>query len=230
MRLIFAAILSALAALFPTGQSDAQTMKPASVRFADVQSDETPDFQKHVAPLLGRLGCNGRSCHGSFQGRGGFRLSLFGYDFKMDHEGLIDRVDLEDPAASYALSKAVLDEPHRGGKRMDKDSWEYNVLLKWIAGGAKNIDIETSPTFERLEVTPSELRFSKAGETVQLKVVAVWSDGSREDVTCMCRFQSNDDQIADVSKTGEVVNQQAGDTHIAFYDNGVAIRRLSCGR
>ena len=38
------------------------------------------------APLFGRLGCNGRACHGSFQGQGGFRLSLFGYDFKADHE------------------------------------------------------------------------------------------------------------------------------------------------
>jgi hypothetical protein len=219
------ALLTGISANAADEKSDKQqqdVVRPASERFATADTDEVPDFRRQVIPVVGKLGCNSRACHGSFQGQGGFQLSLFGYDFKMDHEGLIDRVDLEEPAASYALSKAVLDEPHRGGKRMDKDSWEYNVLLKWIAGGAKNIDIETSPTFERLEVTPSELRFSKAGETVQLKVVAVWSDGSREDVTCMCRFQSNDDQIADVSKTGEVVNQQAGDTHIvAFYDNGV---------
>ena len=38
---------------------------------------------------MGRLGCNGRACHGSFQGQGGFRLSLFGYDFKADHEALL---------------------------------------------------------------------------------------------------------------------------------------------
>ena len=197
-------------------------LRPASERFATPDTDEVPDFRRQVIPVVGKLGCNSRACHGSFQGQGGFQLSLFGYDFKMDHEGLIDRVDVETPADSYALHKAILEEPHRGGKRMDKNSWEYNVLLKWIAGGAKNVDLENTPTFKRLEVTPGELRFKKAGEKVQLKVVAVWSDGSREDVTCMCRFQSNDDQIADVSKTGEVVNQQAGDTHIvAFYDNGV---------
>ena len=46
------------------------------------------DFQKHVAPLLGRLGCNARACHGSFQGQGGFQLSLFGYDFEADHQAL----------------------------------------------------------------------------------------------------------------------------------------------
>ena len=42
---------------------------------------ESPNFRRHVVALLGRLGCNGRSCHGSFQGQGGFRLSMFGFDF-----------------------------------------------------------------------------------------------------------------------------------------------------
>ncbi|MBI1310920.1 DUF1549 domain-containing protein [bacterium] len=225
MTVLIAALSPGLAASAADENADSQKQKelrPASERFASPDTDEIPDFRRLVVPVIGKLGCNSRACHGSFQGQGGFQLSLFGYDFKMDHDGLLERVDLETPADSYALHKATLDEPHRGGKRTEKGTWEYNVLLKWIAGGAKNVDLENSPTFERLEVTPSELRFSKAGETVQLKVVAVWSDGSREDVTCMCRFQSNDDQIADVSKTGEVVNQQAGDTHIvAFYDNGV---------
>src|SRR5262249_49495467 len=36
------------------------------------------DFERHVMGLFGRAGCNSGSCHGSFQGRGGFRLSLFG--------------------------------------------------------------------------------------------------------------------------------------------------------
>lgn len=196
--------------------------KPAAERFATGDTDEVPNFRRHMVPLLGKLGCNSRACHGSFQGQGGFRLSLFGYDFKMDHEGLVDRVDTDDAPASYAIQKALLEEPHRGGKRFDKNSWEYNVFVKWIAGGAKSIDVETTPRFERLEVTPNELRFKKDGEKIQLKVVCVWSDGSKEDVTCLCRFQTNDEVVADISKTGEVSSHQAGDTHVVvFYDNGV---------
>ena len=38
------------------------------------------DFDRHVASLFGRLGCNTGACHGSFQGRGGLNLSLFGHD------------------------------------------------------------------------------------------------------------------------------------------------------
>ena len=200
----------------------AEVLKPAAERFSTSDTQEVPDFRRHMVPLLGKVGCNSRACHGSFQGQGGFRLSLFGYDFKMDHEGLAERVDTDTPEDSYALQKALLEEPHRGGKRFDKNSWEYNLFVRWVAGGAQSIDIEKTPRFEKLEVTPAEIRFSKDGDKVQLKVVAVWADGSREDVTCLCRYQTNDEVTADISTTGEVTSGQAGDTNIVvFYDNGV---------
>lgn len=214
-------ILTAFAAT-ATAAENSTVLPPAAERFSTGDASEVPNFRRHMVPLLGKLGCNSRACHGSFQGQGGFRLSLFGYDFKMDHDGLVDRVDTDAPADSYAIQKALLEEPHKGGKRFDKNSWEYNLFVKWIAGGAKSIDIEKTPRFERLEVTPSELRFKKDGEKLQLKVIAVWSDGSREDVTCLCRFQTNDEVIADISSTGEVSSHQSGDTNIVvFYDNGV---------
>ena len=80
-------------------------------RFASSETSEVPDFQRHVSPLLGRLGCNGRACHGSFQGRGGFRLSLFGYDFTADHESLTGgetpRVNREQVDESLMLRKPL---------------------------------------------------------------------------------------------------------------------------
>ena len=68
-----------LVLVFLTLPATAEIHSPASERFTDVRGAEVPDFQRHVVPLIGRLGCNGRSCHGSFQGQGGFQLSLFGY-------------------------------------------------------------------------------------------------------------------------------------------------------
>jgi hypothetical protein len=219
------AILASATQAADAQSADAKSsvVKPAIDRFASIKGEEVPDFRRHVVPLLGKLGCNGRACHGSFKGQGGFRLSLFGYDFKMDHEGLSERIDTDAAEDSYALQKAMLEEPHKGGKRLDKNSWEYNIFIKWIGGGAKNVDLEKSARFEKLEVTPSEVRFKKTDEKTQLKVVAHWSDGSQEDVTCLCRFQTNDDVIADVSKTGEIVSTGGtGDTHIVvYYDNGV---------
>ena len=89
-RMLIPIALAAISVVFAQGAVADDVMSPVTERFAGGDGQETPDFQKHVVPLLGRLGCNGRACHGSFQGRGGFRLSLFGYDFKSDHAALLD--------------------------------------------------------------------------------------------------------------------------------------------
>src|SRR3984885_5462388 len=68
--------------------AESKVLARADVRFASAEATEVPSLQRHVLPRMGRLGCNGRACHGSFQGQGGFRLSLFGYDFKTDHDAL----------------------------------------------------------------------------------------------------------------------------------------------
>src|SRR6187402_938490 len=115
-----------IAALFPMSASADDVVAPTRDRFAS-STAETPDFQKHVVPLLGKLGCNGRACHGSFQGRGGFRLSLFGYDFKLDHDELYGRVDPETPPESLILQKPLMQMPHDGGQRLTEGSWEHHV-------------------------------------------------------------------------------------------------------
>ena len=84
-------------------------------------SDVVPNFQRHIVPMLGRLGCNGRSCHGSFQGQGGFRLSMFGYDFAVDHKSLLAgepaRINLKHPSDSLILDKPTSADEHGGGQR-----------------------------------------------------------------------------------------------------------------
>lgn len=46
------------------------------------------DFERHIMGLVSKTGCNAGSCHGSFQGKNGFRLSLFGYEPAMDFANL----------------------------------------------------------------------------------------------------------------------------------------------
>jgi hypothetical protein len=203
-----------------------ELMPPANERFAADKTKESPDFRRHVLPLLGRLGCNGRSCHGSFQGQGGFRLSLFGYDFQADHEALLGgktpRVNVKQPLESLILKKPTLAIDHEGGERMKTGEWEYRLLLRWIEEGAKPLD-KAAAEFDRLEVMPPEILFHRSGEKVQLKVVAHWRDGSAEDVTPLCRYRTNDESIAQIGDAGLVTSLAKGDTQVvAFYDNGVA--------
>lgn len=203
----------------------ADLREPIDSRYAKSELTEEPDFRQHIVPLIGKLGCNGRACHGSFQGQGGFRLSLFGYDFKADHEALFagdtPRTNLTEPLKSLILAKPLEEVDHEGGKRLEKDSWQYRVLVKWIQDGGKGL-AENPVEFVRLEISPSELVATQKGQQWQLNAVAVWSDGSREDVTPLCRFQSNNDQIATITQDGAVTAMGPGDTHVvAFYDNGV---------
>lgn len=194
--------------------ADAQT-KPAT--------DEIPDFQKHVSPLLGRLGCNGRACHGSFQGQGGFQLSLFGYDFGADYKALLeaDRVDLEDKHESLILTKPVDADMHDGGKRYEEGQWQYWVLRSWIEAGAPFKEKQVHK-LDRLEVLPKEVSFTAKGEKVPLRAIAHWADGTSEDVTCLCRFKTNDSAVAAIDEKGVVTAGLAGDTHVVVsYDNAV---------
>jgi hypothetical protein len=203
-----------------------QVLAPIHDRFQTATTEEVPSFQKHLVPLFGRLGCNGRACHGSFQGQGGFRLSLFGYDFKSDLDALVasekPRVNTEDPAQSLIITKPTDADFHEGGQRFALGSWEHHVILRWIEGGAKH-DPADIKKLERLEIEPAEIRFSGTGPgRTQLRVVAVWADGVREDVTRLCRFKSNDELIAKVDADGLVVGEAKGDTHvIVAYDKAV---------
>ena len=207
--------------------AEAATIPAASIqsRFSDVDVDEVPDFQKHVMPLLGRLGCNGRACHGSFQGRGDFQLSLFGYDFSGDHEALMaentGRVDVDDVEESLILAKPTDADMHEGGKRFEKGQWQYRVLRNWIADGAR-FDKESFQALKKLQIEPSEIRFGDTAQTVQLTAIAHWADGTVEDVTALCRFSSNDDSIAAIDADGQIQSGDAGDTHVVvYYDNAV---------
>ncbi|MCI0703501.1 MAG: DUF1549 domain-containing protein, partial [Planctomycetia bacterium] len=219
-------VLALLALAVSSPVTAAEIIPPTSERFKQQTGDEVPSFQRHIVPLLGRLGCNGRACHGSFQGQGGFRLSLFGYDFKADHDALLGgierRVDPKNPTDSLILRKPTLSLDHRGGKRMDEGGWEYNLLLRWVKSGAPGLK-EKDASFASLEVEPKEIVFAEVGAKMKLRVIAKWADGTREDVTPLCRFRSNDESVAKVSATGEVIAVGKGDTAVVgFYDNGIA--------
>ena len=76
------ALLAATVLAFAAGSARAEVRLPGGGTVQKV------DFERHVMGLFGRMGCNSGSCHGSFQGKGGFRLSLFGYDPDKDYLAL----------------------------------------------------------------------------------------------------------------------------------------------
>jgi hypothetical protein len=189
------------------------------------------DFERHVMGLLSKTGCNAGSCHGSFQGKNGFRLSLFGFQPEFDYaaitrDNLGRRVDPQRPENSLLLLKAAGAVEHGGGMRLGKDSWAYNIFREWIRQGASWTP--GSGAIAELSISPPDFAVVKKGETRQLKVTARFADGSREDVTPFCDFKVSDDAIAAVSPLGVVTAGQPGDAGLTVLYRGTvrAVRVL----
>ncbi|MSU80390.1 MAG: DUF1549 domain-containing protein [Gemmataceae bacterium] len=212
------------------------TMLFASSARADVNLPgnkklENADFERHIMGLLGRTGCNGGSCHGSFQGKGGLRLSLFGYEPEKDfvaitRDSSARRINPIDPDSSLLLLKATGQVEHGGGMRFSKDSWVYNVFRDWIARGAPSS--AGRGEVKNVTVAPNEIAFKKTGELQQILVKAQFIDGTEQDITYMCEFRTNDDAVAEVTGLGMVKSIKPGSTAIvvSYRGNVMPVRIL----
>ncbi|MFM7865178.1 MAG: S-layer protein, partial [Planctomycetaceae bacterium] len=121
----------------------------------------TWSFRNHVEPVFARQGCSSGACHGALAGKGGFRLSLRGYDPERDflttvQQQLGRRVELADPATSLLLTKPTMAVPHKGGLRLNTDSVGYRILSEWIAAGAPGPS-DSDDRLQRLEVIPDRV-------------------------------------------------------------------------
>src|SRR5579884_1614092 len=97
-------------------------------------------FVRDVMPTLSRLGCNAGTCHGSAEGKNGFKLSLRGYDPLFDHRALTDdlegrRFNRAAPDTSLMLLKPSGGVPHVGGVLYKPGELYYQLIRDWIAQG-----------------------------------------------------------------------------------------------
>jgi hypothetical protein len=204
---------------------------PAAVTLPAGEKVQRVDFERHVMGVFGRMGCNSGSCHGSFQGKGGFRLSLFGYDPSKDYLALTRevegrRLNRAEPDNSLLLLKATGRVPHEGKTRFGRDSWAYQLLRAWIADGARRQP--GSGSIAKIDVTPPEYAFNKPGQTGQLQVKATFADGTSETITSLCDFRTNDDTIVEVTPLGGLRAVRAGDTAVivSYRGNVLPVRVL----
>jgi hypothetical protein len=179
----------------------------ATIHVKEVQSPPAWSFRNHVLPILSKAGCNSGACHGALAGKGGFRLSLSGYDPAKDYFNITKqsrgrRIELSDPAASLFLVKPTAVVPHKGGLRVGVNSLDYKVLADWLADGAR-APAKDDERLAELKILP-DVSLLKKGDTQQLVVRATYSDGRVEDVTHWCKFTSADEAVAHVSDEGEV--------------------------
>ncbi|MBL8850562.1 MAG: DUF1553 domain-containing protein [Planctomycetaceae bacterium] len=175
-------------------------------------------FHNETLAALTKAGCNMGACHGSPSGKGGFRLSLRGYDAPLDvltlrTEALGRRTNILNPDDSLLLKKPLMEVAHGGGRRLKKGDAAHTVLRQWIAEGMR-LDNDTHATLEHIEVLPKQRVFQDNGTRQQLFVYGYYSDGSIRDVTPLTVFSSSSESIATVNEHGLV--EKAGRGEVAI--------------
>jgi hypothetical protein len=187
------------------------------VKVQKATADMPVSFSREIVPVLTKAGCNGGACHGAQHGRGGFKLSLFGFDPLFDHPQIVQsaegrRIVVSDPERSILLQKPTLNMEHGGGERFKVNSREYNVLKRWLEDGVPEASAK-DPIVTGLEVWPAR-RILTPGEQQQILVKATWQDGRKEDVTASSQFDTLNDGVAGVSAEGLITAKSHGETHI----------------
>jgi hypothetical protein len=199
--------------------------KTIAVTVKGATADIPVDFAREIVPILTRAGCNQGACHGAQHGRGGFRLSLLGFDPLFDHAQIVQsaegrRVVLSDAERSILLQKPALVMEHGGGQRFTIGSREYVYLKRWLEDGVPEPSAK-DPEVAVLEVWPAR-RIMVPGEQQQFLVKARWQDGKTEDVTATAQFTTLNDGVAAVGSDGLVTAKKNGETHIMIRFAGQA--------
>jgi len=194
------------------------------------------DFRIDANASLGRAGCSQGACHGSPQGKNGFRLSLRGFDSDLDLLTIVReaggrRIDLINPADSLLLKKGSGRVPHQGGVRFKPDEAAYKTLERWIAEGAR--DSVRWRKLVKLEVLPGPRRLNAQSPRQRLTALAHFEDRTVateafsvgatavavlgrprftvEDVTDLSVYTANPDSAFDVSPDGVVTFHATGE-------------------
>jgi Protein of unknown function (DUF1553)/Protein of unknown function (DUF1549) len=168
-------------------------------------SSRAVSFRHDVLPILTKLGCNQGACHGSQHGKGGFKLSLLGFEPEPDYAAIVKsagqrRVSPFAPEESLLLLKPTLAVAHGGGRRLHAGSPAYWLLIRWMEQGAPGPRAD-DPQIAWLKVCPDS-QLMEPGQEQQLVVTAALTDGSQRDVTADARFDSLSEGVATVRPSG----------------------------
>lgn len=201
------------------------------ITVVDANQPRVVSFRHQIIPILTRLGCNMGACHGSQHGKGGFKLSLLGFEPEVDYISIVKtaegrRVAPSDPDQSLLLLKPTVTVAHAGGLRLEPDSPEYRLLTLWIEQGTPPPD-KADPVITRLQVFPTQ-RSMEVGDRQSLVAMATFSDGAIRDVTDHARFNALNDGTAKVDLQAVSTAVGKGETNIlARYQGRAALAMLT---
>lgn len=207
-----------------------QTIATAEVVVDGIGNQSQWTFRNDVQSVLSRLGCNMGSCHGASSGKGGFRLSLRGYDCDADYAAIARqlrgrRIEIADPGRSLLLAKPTGALPHKGGLRLDTASRDYKILSQWIAAGA-DPPTNDDARLQHISVLP-ENAILAPGDSAKILVNGHYDDGRVVDVTHWAKFTATDEAVASVDESGNVTVRGSGEAAVlVWFGSQVMLSRM----
>ena len=195
------------------------------VTVKEVSAEPKIQFMKQVRPVISKAGCNMGACHASQYGKGGFKLSVFGFEPSKDWTAIVRdqlqrRINFVEPDRSLLLLKPTMQVPHQGGLRLKKGSVDYQLLVAWLKSGAAKPDSKAAKVTD-LQVTPTH-RVIKVNGRQQLQVIATYEDETVRDVTALAQYDSMDEGLMAVDGQGRVTILGTGQAPIMVRFDGQA--------
>jgi hypothetical protein len=171
-------------------------------------------FVRDIMPAISKVGCNAGTCHGSAEGKNGFKLSLRGYDPVLDYRALTDdhqarRFNRAVPEESLMLLKPAGAVPHVGQVLFKPGDPYYEMFRLWIAEGVK-FD-KDSPRVTHIDILPKGPVLPLPGMKQQMIVLATYANGQERDVTTEAFIESSNTEIATCDKLGLVTAVRRGE-------------------
>ena len=203
----------------------------ARVNISGFGTTAAPDWVRDVTPVIASLGCSAGTCHGSKDGKNGFKLSLRGYDPIFDVRAFTDdhasrRTNLASPDDSLMLLKATAAVAHEGGQRMTVGSIDYQAIRDWIAQGA-TLNPATKKVAS-IEITPKNPVVQNIGGRQQFSVIATDPDGKQRDVTAEAFLEISNPEVAEADKFALVSAIRRGEAPVlARYEGAYASTTLT---
>ncbi len=197
-----------------------------TAKTSEIEKEKPVSFIRDVNPAMSKLGCNQGTCHGSAEGKNGFKLSLRGYDPIYDHRSLTDdlegrRFNRAAPERSLMLMKPAGAVAHAGGVLWNTGEPYYEMVKQWIAQGVKN-DLDT-PRVKSIEVFPKNPVVQEIGSKQQFVVVASYADGTTRDVTAESFIESSNTEVSTIDKSCLATTVRRGEsTMLARYEGAYA--------
>ena len=213
----------------------------AAVSVVRATEPRPSSFARDIGGILTKHGCNSQKCHGSVKGKGGFKLSINAVFARKDFRWIVEggtyhvmkpdvaepppvpRVNLSEPAKSLLLRKATESVAHGGGRVLSPDGEAYATIKRWIENGATyGPDDPDTVRVQRISAFPKQVVLQPSA-THRLLVTAHSADDRQDDVTDRVRYESNDLEVAEVTRDGIVTARRAGETDIIIRAAGHAI-------